>query len=62
MICPRCGEEFSVSEVRDELFYKFNIDFDDLPEPMCLDCAAADIQENSVTLFEGSEYDPDDPD
>lgn len=62
MICPVCGDHFSVRKVREFLEMENGVDYDDLPERMCYDCALAYIQENSVTLFEGSDYDPDDPD
>lgn len=60
MICPRCGAEFKVREVKEQLEFN-NVDYDDLPERMCYYCALNYIQENSVTLFEGTEYDIDDP-
>ena len=61
MICPRCGASFIVREVRADLDLYNDVDYDDLPERMCYDCALAYIEENSVTLFEDSEYDIDDP-
>ena len=61
MVCPKCGAKFKVREVKEQLYFDNNVDYDDLPERLCSYCALAYIQENSVTLFEGTEYDIDDP-
>ena len=62
MVCSECGEHFSVFEVATKLKLFHNIDYSDIPGSMCYDCALEYVEENSVTLFEGSDYDPDDPD
>lgn len=57
MICPVCGAHFKVFEVAATLKLLNNVDYNDLPERMCYECSLAYIQENSVTLFEGTEDD-----
>lgn len=61
MVCPECGEHFKVFEVALKLKLLHNVDYNDIPEQLCYNCSLAYVEENSVTLFEGSEYDIDDP-
>lgn len=59
MICSRCGEHFKVKEVTDILKLLNNVDYDDIPERVCYNCALDYIHERTVTLFEGCEDDDD---
>lgn len=61
MKCSKCGVTFDKDEVESELYFRFHVNFDDLPEPMCLDCAADHIKENSIDIADNSDYDADDP-
>lgn len=61
MICPYCGEHFKVMETRIKLKLLHNVDYKDLPDKICYHCALSYVQAHSVTLFEDSEYDIDDP-
>ena len=61
VICPRCKAEFSVREVKDDLYFHCNVDYDDLPEKSCFDCALDYIRSHMAKSFDEPDYDPDDP-
>lgn len=62
MVCPICGKHFKVAFVRTQLYLLHDLDYDeDIPGRWCYECSMDHVRAHSITIFEGSEYDIDDP-